>query len=131
MNEGVRATLVLTIAVLILFPLVLGTHVGNHFQDGVKPLGSKIPIDDHPFASYTIEPNLVYYGGRYYTSILNITHGTFLQGNITFFIIDPATGQVEKNVLTDNLGVDNYLLLAGDKLALAYTRSQIPPTLGI
>ncbi|MFZ8792205.1 MAG: hypothetical protein ACO2OS_08100 [Thermosphaera aggregans] len=122
MNEGVRATLVLTIAVLILFPLVLGTHVGNHFQDGVKPLGSKIPIDDHPFASYTIEPNLVYYGGRYYTSILNITHGTFLQGNITFFIIDPATGQVEKNVLTDNLGVDNYLLLAGDKLALAYTR---------
>jgi hypothetical protein len=122
MNEGVKAILVLTIAALILFPLAVGTHVGNHSQDGVEPFGLKIPIDDHPFASYTIEPNLVYYGGKYYTSILNITQGSYIEGNITFFMIDPATGRVEKNVLTDNLGVDNYLVLAGNKLALAYTR---------
>ncbi|ADG91248.1 hypothetical protein [Thermosphaera aggregans] len=122
MNEGVKAILVLMIAALILFPLAVGKHVGNHSQDGVEPLGLKIPIDDHPFASYTIEPNLVYYGGKYYTSILNITQGSYIEGNITFFMIDPATGQVEKRVLTDNLGVDNYLVLAGDKLALAYTR---------
>uniref|UniRef100_A0A7C2BK46 Uncharacterized protein n=1 Tax=Thermosphaera aggregans TaxID=54254 RepID=A0A7C2BK46_9CREN len=122
MREAFKIILILTLITASILPLTAGTQVGNQSSNVVESLGLEIPIDDALFASYTIEPNLVYYNGRYYTSILNVTQGAFIEGNITFFIIDPSTGQVEKNVLTDNLGIDNFLVLAGDSIGLAYTR---------
>ncbi len=96
MHEALKIILILTLITASILPLALGTQVRNQPLVSETPLGVKIPVDNTPYASYTIEPNLVYYGGKYYTSILNITQGAFIEGNITFFTIDPATGQAEK-----------------------------------
>ncbi|MEM4591994.1 MAG: hypothetical protein QW196_01165, partial [Sulfolobales archaeon] len=121
MNKVSQKVLFLTTALLLIVaPLVAITLSWVEAED--SPAGVRVVLDSHLFATYTLESNLVYAGGFYLTSLLNITHGTFIEGNIYFVRINASTGEQSRIVLTDNLGIDHFILPVGDKIALAYSR---------